>query len=298
MRLVKKVLAVAAVLLALLPAAPSSANSGRDDAAESRGGHAGSLFGQSVAALLDRNFPNRDVSYLLLDVRSGEVLAARWRDADRPVPLGSLVKPFVALSYAEATQAKFPQRICRGQAQGCWRPGGHGSLGIEDAVAHSCNAYFLWLAGQVTVAQVETTARQYGIAAPPPDSSPAALIGIGSSWRIAPLQMARAYAAMLSDPSRSGMSQLISGMARSARAGTGKGVGRSSTRGGALVKTGTARCSHQNKAAGDGYVIAAFPADSPRMLLMLGVHGTTGSNAAGIAGAMLRAIQDQTSAAD
>ena len=56
-----------------------------------------SLFGQSAAQILHREFTSSDVSFLLLDARTGALLTSRWDGADLPIPLGSLVKPFVNL---------------------------------------------------------------------------------------------------------------------------------------------------------------------------------------------------------
>ncbi|MGH9667749.1 MAG: hypothetical protein ACRD9L_25305, partial [Bryobacteraceae bacterium] len=76
----------------------------------------GSLFAQSAARILERDFTSRDVSFLLLDVRSGTVLASRWDDAGRAIPMGSLVKPFTALAYGEEHQFRYPTLVCLGIA--------------------------------------------------------------------------------------------------------------------------------------------------------------------------------------
>ncbi|MGH8629855.1 MAG: hypothetical protein ACREU7_03690, partial [Burkholderiales bacterium] len=58
----------------------------------------------------------------------------------------------------------------------------------------------------------------------------------------------------------------------------------------ALVKTGTASCSHLGRAPGDGYAVAIYPAQAPRFALLVSVHGAPGSHAAAVAGRMLRAL--------
>ena len=60
-----------------------------------------SLYNQSVAEVLRRQFTSPSLSYLLMDAPTGRLLVARWQDPDRPVPIGSLVKPFAALAYAQ-----------------------------------------------------------------------------------------------------------------------------------------------------------------------------------------------------
>jgi D-alanyl-D-alanine carboxypeptidase len=62
-----------------------------------------SLFSQSAVEILQRDYSTSEISYLLLDARSGALLASHWENFEKPIPLGSLVKPFTALAYAEAS---------------------------------------------------------------------------------------------------------------------------------------------------------------------------------------------------
>src|SRR5262245_48316373 len=82
-----------------------------------------------------------ETAYLLLDATTRELLASRWDDMDRPLPVGSLIKPFTALAYAQGHAFTYPTFTCRGAADACWLTAGHGPIGIVDAVAGSCNAY-------------------------------------------------------------------------------------------------------------------------------------------------------------
>ena len=86
------------------------------------------------------------------------------------------------------------------------------------------------------------------------------------------------------------MRDVLAGMAESARAGTGQGIGRGFRRTAVLAKTGTAACTH-GRAPGDGFAVALVPADAPTMLLMVRVHGVPGSHAAVTAGQMLQRLQ-------
>jgi cell division protein FtsI/penicillin-binding protein 2 len=81
-------------------------------------------------------------------------------------------------------------------------------------------------------------------------------------------------------------------MKRSGVHGTGAEVGHALRSKTALVKTGTAACTHSQRAPGDGFTIAMVPADDPRLLLMVRVHGVPGSIAAKTAGMMLRRIEE------
>jgi cell division protein FtsI/penicillin-binding protein 2 len=251
-----------------------------------------SLFVQSAAQLLQREFTAREVSYLLLDVHTGAVLSSRWDNPGQPIPLGSLVKPFIALAYGEEHQFHYPTHLCRGDASGCWLPHGHGEIGITAAIADSCNSYFRMLTAGMTSADVIPSAQRIGLDLPAPDLAGPDLIGVGNRWLISPLHMAHAYLELNRRRDQSGAREIISGMAQSARQGTGVDVDRALKRSRALAKTGTAVCTHQDHAPGDGFVVALVPAEQPELLLMVRVHGVPGAKAALTAGRMLSRIEE------
>src|SRR3974390_854305 len=144
-------------LLILIAQLPSDGRAGR--AASNRVNESGaSLFAQSSAQALNREFPNPDISFLLLDARTGQVLASRWKNVPTPIPAGLLVKPFTALAYGEQHNFRYPGHTCRGTATGCWLPRGHGRVDLTDAIAHSCNSYFRMLTTDLTAEDVSPTA--------------------------------------------------------------------------------------------------------------------------------------------
>jgi cell division protein FtsI/penicillin-binding protein 2 len=256
------------------------------------GGNArGSLFAQSTSAMFAREFADPAISYLLLDARTGATLAARWDNVNDPIPVGSLVKPFTAIAYADSHRAGFPRHECLGGST-CWLPKGHGQLDFEHAVAFSCNAYFRALAADVDAASLVRTMHQFGLT-PPVGATPDQLIGLDPSWTISPLALAEAYLQLARHPSDPAAKQVLAGMTQSARAGTGIAIGKALRQESALAKTGTAACTHGN-APGDGFVIALLPADAPSLLLMVRVHGVPGSRAAVTAGQMLHRLEQQT----
>lgn len=232
-----------------------------------------------------------NLSYLLLDAHSGSVLASDWPDASTPIPLGSLVKPFAALAYGEKHQFKYPTHLCRGTGSGCWLPRGHGRIGLQSAVANSCNSYFRMLTRDLTAADVQPIALTFGLQPPDADIAGANLAGLGGRWLISPPAMARAYVELIRRYDEPGVRAILAGMAQSGRSGTGAEVDRQLLHIGALVKTGTASCTHAKRAPGDGFAIAMFPAAQPSILLMLRVHGTPGSHAAKVAGELLHRIE-------
>jgi len=246
------------------------------------------LFSQSAKAILERDFPSPDLSYLLLD-SSGKVLAERWATQDAVSP-GSLVKPFLAVAYGEQHEGRFPTVRCRGTESRCWLPRGHGNLGLEEAIAQSCNAYFLELAAGLDRRRAAESFARYGLAAPPMAASAESLAGLGSAWKETPLVWARAYLQLVNEQQSPTQSRIVKGMLDSAQRGTARAVDAALGRNAALAKTGTAACSHTPRGAADGFTVILYPAAQPRLLLLVRVHGVTGAASAKAAGAMLRSL--------
>jgi cell division protein FtsI/penicillin-binding protein 2 len=247
-------------------------------------------FSQSAKAVLERNFPSPNLSYLLLDA-SGNVLAERW-PAPAPISPGSLVKPFLAIAYGEEHGDRFPTVRCLGTESRCWLPRGHGNLVLEEAITQSCNTYFLELAAGVDRQRAAETFARYGLAGPPITVSAESLAGLGSAWKETPLAWARAYLQLVNEQQSPTQSRVVKGMLGSAERGTARTVDAALGRNAALAKTGTAACSHTPRGAADGFTIVLYPAAQPRMLLLVRVHGVTGAESAKVAGAMLRSLGD------
>jgi cell division protein FtsI/penicillin-binding protein 2 len=241
---------------------------------------------------MESEFASDDISYLLLDAGSGEILSSHWENPQKPIPLGSLVKPFTALAYGEEHQFQFPVHVCWGEKTGCWQKSPHGKLNIVSAISHSCNSYFRVLAANVSGEQMASTANSFGLNAPDDDLGGPPLMGLGTEWQISPLRMARAYLELVRRREQPGVQEVLTGMAQSAELGTGHGVGQALQHSTALVKTGTAPCTHPHAAPGDGFVIALVPANQPELLLMLRVHGAPGAKASFTAGRMLRRLEE------
>jgi len=281
------------ILLALSPSGSRAGPPALDRAEIARADNPEtSLFAQSAAEALNRGFPSRNISFLLLDAHTGRVLASRWEHPDRPIAMGSLVKPFTALAYGEQHDFRYPSHTCRGTATGCWLPRGHGDVDLTAAIAYSCNSYFRMLTEDLVAADVSPTASRFGLEPPRHDAAGAQLAGLGAHWRTSPSRMARAYLELVRRQQQPGVNQVLEGMAESARHGTGAEMHRVLPFPDVLVKTGTAACTHSRHAAGDGFTVVLIPADDPQILLMVRVHGVPGAQAAKTAGQMLRRIED------
>jgi cell division protein FtsI/penicillin-binding protein 2 len=250
------------------------------------------LFSQSAMQVLEREFSGSNVSYLLLDANSGVLLANHWENSGEPIPLGSLVKPFTALAYAGAHDFRYPSYECKGQASGCWQVRPHGKLDIVSAISVSCNSYFRSLAESVTLEQLLPVTRTFDLESPEANSTGPSLIGIGERWKISPVHMVRAYLELFRRREQPGVREILAGMLQSAHRGTGAAVGRALKHSEAFVKTGTAPCTHEPHAPGDGFVVALVPAQAPEIVLMVRVHGVPGAKAAETAGRMLSRMEE------
>jgi cell division protein FtsI/penicillin-binding protein 2 len=241
-------------------------------------GKAQDLHTQAAAALLARDFNDPDLSYLLLD-ENGEVIAQRWEQVERGLPVGSLVKPFLAVAYGQ-THRTFPEYRCTGKKT-CWLPRGHGKLQIRDAIALSCNSYFHQL--------VAGAGPQFAQAM---KSYPVTISAKGSAAGWArPVALAQAYLELTRHARDPAILPVLQGMALSAQMGTGKAAGEALRHTPALAKTGTGPCTHSKKAPGDGFALVMSPADHPRAVVLVRLHGRPGFVAAGVAGHIIAAVE-------
>jgi hypothetical protein len=241
----------------------------------------GLAVASSAGPALDRQFPAPELNYLIVDARTRELVVSRWPDAAAPVPVGSLVKPFLALAYGGA----FPEFDCKGAATACWRAQGHGRLKFSAALAQSCNAYFLNLARLVDGDTLRVTTAKFSLPAPS-RQTPEARIGLGDTWRIAPLALARAYLELAARRGEPHVDEVLTGLALAARSGTAKAIGA-----GALAKTGTAECVAEQRDSGDGLALALVPAEAPGFALLVRVHNVPGAEASKTAARMLQALR-------
>ncbi len=218
-------------------------------------------------------------SILQVEIRTGYLLENDWQNPDKPVPGGSLLKPFVALAYGASHGFAFPEFTCKR----CWKAEGHGRINFTQAVAYSCNAYFLELARVCPADEVARVATDYGLSAPL-SNDPHAWIGLGDGWQVSPFSLVRAYCELALRRTQPGPAAILKGMRSSARYGTARAIGVD-----VFAKTGTASCSHHPRGNGDGLAAALFPADSPRRAILVGMHDRPGSEAARAAGELIAA---------
>ena len=251
---------------------------------------AASLYDQSVSRLLRERYGSSDFSYIVIDAATGRLIASRWDAIAEPAPVGSLVKPFLALAYAQKHDFRYPGYICHGARDGCWLARGHGPVDISSAIAYSCNAYFMNMVSTLKPEDVDSMAQRYGFSLGQAPSGAAQMIGLGDAWRLDPQELLHAYVFLAAAPRAAGTAELLRGMALSAKMGTAGAVGLSLHGAAVLAKTGTAPCVHRPRAPGDGYVLMLYPADQPRLALLIRVHGVPGARAAELGGRMLKSV--------
>jgi cell division protein FtsI/penicillin-binding protein 2 len=253
------------------------------------GAQESAIFAQGTSAVLERQFGRGDLTWLLVD-RSARVLTQQWPKVEEAIAPGSLLKPFLASAYGEQYNARYPRLLCSGTADHCWYPRGHGEVGLEEALAQSCNAYFLHLAENLDEEQINATCTRYGLRLPRRKLSAEDRIGLTSVWRETPLSIARAYLALLEDQGAPSRVRIMAGMKAAAQDGTARGASVAFASQDLLAKTGTASCLHRPQATADGFAVLLYPATTPRFLLLVRQHAATGAEASKKAGAMLRAI--------
>lgn len=219
----------------------------------------------ALTALPARAEPS-GLSYLRMDVQRQTPIEQQWPALEMPIAPGSLLKPFVALAY----QGAFPTLIC----SRCWKPDGHGRLSLPEAIAYSCNSYFLQLARSCAPDDINRVAQIYGLPAPE-ESTPETWIGFGAGWKVTPQVLTRAYCELTERRSTPAAAQIFEGMRLSARKGTARALHAD-----AFTKTGTGPCIHAPRGSGDGYAVAIYPTDSPRRVVLGTAHDLPGSETA------------------
>lgn len=253
------------------------------------------LFRQSASALLLQRFPDDDLNWLLADTQA-QIIAERWHDSMRPVSPGSLLKPFIAAAWLDqhtnaTRENRSPQFLCRGAIDRCWLPAGHGRLALPQALAQSCNAYFLALGSALYTVTARASFVRFGLHPPSLPLSPATMIGLTDAWRETPSGLVRAYAALLVASSLHKYDEVIAGMHLAALEGTARGAALAFGTRDLLAKTGTASCGHTPTAPADGFALLLYPSTAPRLLLLVRQHGHTGAETAHQAGAILRSLE-------
>jgi hypothetical protein len=204
-------------------------------------------------------------------------------DDDRPRPVGSLQKPFVAKAWALVHPGTATPLVRCGPSSGCWRPGGHGRLDLTRALAVSCNTYFLRLARETPPDVLAATFADEGFLGPESLTAESAVGHVdGSAVRIRPSALLAAYARLTREPWASGEGvrrEVAAGLRRAALDGTAAGLGRR----GLLAKTGTVPSLDGRALATSGWALAVDDAGWTVLALLRDGTGREAARALGAA---------------
>ena len=215
--------------------------------------------------------------------------------ADLPVPVGSLQKPFVAKAWAAAHVGDAtPRWDCDGRS--CWRPSGHGTVGLTRATAVSCNAFFLALAAQTPPAVLRSILEADGFVVDGA-MTPEAAIGLGDTVTITPRRLLDAYARLTRTPWLSGDAvrrETLAGLRQAAGDGTARGLGRR----GFWAKTGTVDAPGHRGLETIGWVVAVDDAGSSTLARLSPGTGRQAATALGSALGEREVSADATAAPD
>jgi len=218
----------------------------------------------------------RETEYMAADLLRG-TRVCRWERPGAAVSMGSLLKPFLVIAYAQ-THNRFPELVCRGAVDHCWLPRGHGRQNVVTALANSCNFYFRRIAADVNAAALRSICLSYGLESPEMGITADRLIGLGAGWPQRASAVLGAFVKLSQERSDPGTELALEGMHQCVERGTARGLGLN-VRG----KTGTAPCSHTPRSEGDGYLTVLYPLDRARLILLVRHCGTTGAHAAQLA---------------
>jgi hypothetical protein len=195
---------------------------------------------------------------LLYDIPNRNWLAQTWTEPlDEPQPAGSLLKPFLAL----AAPPPHPAFRCAGN---CWLNRRHGRLALPEAIAQSCNRWFDQWSEQIGPATSNQTLARFALPELPEQG--------WRSWRCPPQRLLLAWAELVSRRSDAALEPILTGLRLAAAKGTAQALGPRY-----LAKTGT---SESKRHAGDGWTLAAWPAELPTKAALYRQHGVPGAEAA------------------
>jgi cell division protein FtsI/penicillin-binding protein 2 len=270
----------------------------------------------------------RDCSILLIDLNTGRRIVSLNAACfyGPPRPIGSLIKPFTALAFL--SEVDTPPRVAcppteagASQIEDCWYHPGHGVLGLQEALALSCNHYFFRLASvtpwdrfrhTLQAANLVETSSTVPLFADE-EARLEFMMGRNGRMRVRPINLALAYAALfnggklfaaaseasetesLGTPLAGWNTRLVlEGMLASADHGTGRLAAVSPQR--VYAKTGTTVSDLASPKGGvqlanltEGWCISIVVDLQPAILIMTRINpGKGAGDAAPLAGEALR----------
>jgi hypothetical protein len=202
-----------------------------------------------------------------------------------PLPVGSLVKPFLASAWARSHPGSAAPRVLCDARTGCWRPSGHGELGLARALALSCNTYFRKMAAEVPASVLGDALRDEGFvlgSAP----SPGAVLGLAGGEDAPVIEaeaLLRAFERLVARPWAAAEEplrlEIVAGLREAARIGTARGARA------VLGKTGTVPSLRGRALETSGWALAVGTSGALRLALLRAGTGREAADALGARGA-------------
>ena len=245
-----------------------------------------------------------DVVALVADARSGRMIGGIRVAEARTLSFhpASVFKLAIAFAAVDGHARLTARHDCDGRdtvdghAYRCWLAAGHGEIGLETAIAQSCNLYFRRLADGMSRSVLESRARSLGLL---PDDARIELsddVVLGEAAAITPEAMMRTALALasrgrLARPSLqlagSRYETVYRGMRACVRSGTARAAW--TPRVSVAGKTGTAeRPGSQRRHV--GWFIGFAPYRNPDYAIVVLHRSGMGSNAAAVAREIIEAM--------
>ena len=273
---------------------------------------------EALNRTLDREFSHRSGAGVVVDVRSGRILAAKNIPvAARRLALpGSSIKPFVLYELLESGKLRPNEAfVCPykltidGHRLDCTHPENTGPMTPAAALAYSCNNFFARMGMRLTPAELAHALAQWGFTSPsrltgnelageivaPRTPGELQLEALGEyGIHVTPLELLQAYrrlAARRRDPAarNPALGVVFQGLEASVQYGMASAAKTEGLR--VAGKTGTARADEG--AWTHGWFAGYAPADAPEIALVIFLERGRGPmDAAGIARAVFTAYRD------
>src|ERR1700744_5244238 len=250
-------------------------------------------FPQDVQNALDYATRATPAVAVVLDTRTGHVVAAVHLNEDVQSAPGSVLKPFF-LMHALQRELIHPQTtaMCQrtlsiaGRKADCTHPQSETVFNAEQALAYSCNTYFAEIAKRFTPADAVSTLRDYGVSAA---SAPATteqiqlfILGL-EGISITPLQLAEAYRKLAMQLEREPFNSPTQAVKQGLEDSVVYGMAHNAYLDGMSIagKTGTA--SNPGQTQTHGWFAGFVPAKSPKVIVVIYLPRGNGADAAHLA---------------
>lgn len=221
-------------------------------------------------------------TFIVTEVKSDKILYMENSEyANKELLPGSLLKPFTLINSADDGDIFYTCTGWKDPSKRCWLKEGHSSISLTEALAYSCNSYFIqYLKERLDPKEFYTTLKEYlsfrGHLTEKDYIKES--IGLGTQIHTTPIEMILAYNKLFREKPK-GIEIIRQGMRESIYYGTGELFSDITKEIDAACKTGT---SYRVRGEGfydwrtnTGWFITLYPADDPIFSFLTVVDITT-----------------------